>query len=304
MLFKLALWASLTFFKDDPQIKIAVAQLICLIQVAVHTRLRPFNSSFKNTMQAFGIFLALAVAFGGLVINYLQASQKEALLFSNAEEAEALEGKLEAFKVLLEILVYVTFVFYAVQVIYRTVEMGRKHKRKIRKKCRKFCPCLKITEAEDEDSGAAAVEPSGAELTPVEEKLRDDDNDDDQHARPWSTLNPSGVVIVGNPAHSFMAQKSSSSSDSLPGVIVRNPAHSLSRGRINSTNSNQSATLSAAGASNDEAKGTSNHGNDSKNATSAAAIAPESSAVADRKSPQEQLAMSRQGLKRLTSIAL
>eukprot|EP00947_MAST-08B_sp_MAST-8B-sp1_P006178 g6178.t1 len=151
MLFKLGLWAALTFFKDDPQIKIAVAQLICLVQVAVHTRLRPFNSSFKNTMQAFGIFLALAVAFGGLVINYLQASQKEALLFSNAEEAEALEGKLEAFKVLLEILVYVTFVFYAVQVIYRTVEMGRKHKNKIRKQCRKFCPCLKIPEEDPEN---------------------------------------------------------------------------------------------------------------------------------------------------------
>eukprot|EP00947_MAST-08B_sp_MAST-8B-sp1_P000011 g11.t1 len=79
MLFKLALWASLCFFKDDPQIKIAVAQFICFLQVALHAHLKPFNTTFKNICQAFALLLSFSVSFGGLVINFLQVSQRGAL---------------------------------------------------------------------------------------------------------------------------------------------------------------------------------------------------------------------------------
>eukprot|EP00947_MAST-08B_sp_MAST-8B-sp1_P004996 g4996.t1 len=149
MLFKLGLWAALTFFKDDPQIKIAVAQLICIVQVALHTRLRPFNSEFKNLMQALGIFLALAVAFGGLVISYLKVSAREAHLMRRKELAEALDGKLAGFQLLLEILFYLTLTVSAAKAVFEASFALRKHKDRIRRKCRKYCPCLKIPKVED-----------------------------------------------------------------------------------------------------------------------------------------------------------
>ena len=46
------------------------------------------------------------VSFGGLVINYLQVSQREAYLLSNDELSDALAVKLAAFKLFLEIVMF------------------------------------------------------------------------------------------------------------------------------------------------------------------------------------------------------
>ena len=148
MLFKLALWASLTFLKDDPQIKIAIAQLVCFFQVALHAKLEPFNTAFKNTMQAFGILLAFAVSFGGLVINYLKSEQKVAHLLRNSAEAESLSGKLGVFKMFLEIVVYVSIAGYVALAIWRVFIVAHKHKDVVGAKCAKYCPCYK-TDAGD-----------------------------------------------------------------------------------------------------------------------------------------------------------
>ena len=174
MLFKLALWASLTFFKDDPQVKIALAQFICFLQVALHARLRPFNSDFKNTMQAFSVCLAFAVGFGGLVINYLRVSQREAFLLSNAELAAALQGKLDGFKIFLEIVLYVTFLTYGVVVLRRVWHVASRHRQKIPVRLRGCCPCWTFREDQEEELETAAPSSGplvAATVSPVQPEI-------------------------------------------------------------------------------------------------------------------------------------
>eukprot|EP00947_MAST-08B_sp_MAST-8B-sp1_P001648 g1648.t1 len=102
MTFKLALWMSLALFKDDPQLKIAIALLVCFAQVTLHAYLRPFSSFEKNASQALGICTAFIVSFGGLVINYLNSEMRNAYLLSNDELHAALKHKLGVFKGVLE----------------------------------------------------------------------------------------------------------------------------------------------------------------------------------------------------------
>ena len=161
MLFKLALWASLTFLKDDPQVKIALAQFICFAQVALHARLRPFNSQFKNTIQAFSVCLAFAVGFGGLVINYLRVSMREAFLLSNADLATVLQGKLDAFKTFLEIVLYCSFVTYGIVALRRAKNVARKNRDKIPLRLRCCCPCWSFREDPAPEHGGSSSQGAG-----------------------------------------------------------------------------------------------------------------------------------------------
>ena len=141
MLFKLALWASLSFLKD-PQIKLAVAQVVCFLQVALHARLEPFSTRFKNALQAFGLLLSFAVSFGGLVINYLESERLVAELLSNVKQAENLAAKLAGFKVFLEIVTYGSIAGYGCFAVWRAFELARKHQGQVQKKCGKVCEKL------------------------------------------------------------------------------------------------------------------------------------------------------------------
>ena len=161
MLFKLALWASLTFFKDDPQIKIAVAQFLCFLQVALHARLRPFNSEFKNTIQAFSVSLAFAVGFGGLIINYLRVSQREAFLLSNEALSEALQIKLDAFKIFMEIVLYCTIITYVIVATRRARNVASKNKDKVPDRLRVCCPCWNF----EDSAEVVTISPGGGTPT-------------------------------------------------------------------------------------------------------------------------------------------
>ena len=188
MLFKLSLWASLTFFKDDPQIKIAVAQFICFLQVALHARLDPFSSTFKNTMQAFGICLAFAVSFGGLVINYLKESQKNAHLLRNKEEADALKGKLDGFKSFLEIVVYVSIAGYSVLAVWRVTEIARANRDRLGRLARRFSSCARCRGRQTSEDGEGGGEASAAvEMAPrpASERL-----DIDFESKATNSINP------------------------------------------------------------------------------------------------------------------
>eukprot|EP00947_MAST-08B_sp_MAST-8B-sp1_P002368 g2368.t1 len=171
--FKLALWVSLALFKDDPQLKIAIALLVCFVQVILHAYLRPFNSFEKNASQALGIITAFTVSFGGLVINYLNESMRNAYLLSNKELHASLKVKLGTFKAVLEVVVYLTLFGYGIVGVIWVVKKLKKNEDRMRKKCGKYCKCLGIrfTERDDEDEdeegeeerSRAAVNPSGTE---------------------------------------------------------------------------------------------------------------------------------------------
>ena len=160
MAFKLALWASLALFKDDPQLKIAVALLVCFFQVALHAHLKPFNSLLKNIAQALGICTAFSVSFGGLVINYLKESMRNAYLLSNDELHAALNTKLEVFKILLEVVVYATLIGYGVLGVYWAATKWKKHEDRVRGKCEKYCKCLGIRSRSQRGSSVVEAAPS------------------------------------------------------------------------------------------------------------------------------------------------
>eukprot|EP00947_MAST-08B_sp_MAST-8B-sp1_P000611 g611.t1 len=168
--FKLALWVSLALFKDDPQLKIAIALLVCFVQVILHAYLRPFNSFEKNASQALGICTAFTVSFGGLVINYLNESMRNAYLLSNKELHASLKVKLGTFKAVLEVVVYLTLFGYGIVGVIWVVKKLKKNEDRMREKCGKYCKCLGIRvrerhddDEEEEERSRAAVNPSSAE---------------------------------------------------------------------------------------------------------------------------------------------
>ena len=198
MMFKLALWASLTFFKDEPQIKIAVANLICFLQVATHARLEPFSSAFKNTMQAFGICTAFAVSFGGLIINYLDESRKAAFLLRNEEEADSLQSKVGGVKLFLEILMYVSIVGYATLALWRTVEVARENRDRARRLSRRASRllgrcCRRVGRGGDDqgaEEGAAADSNDDADAVAVSPRPASQRLDIDFESPRHNSINP------------------------------------------------------------------------------------------------------------------
>ena len=65
------------------------------------------------------------VSFGGLVINYLQVSQREAYLLSNDELSDALAIKLAAFKAFLEIVMFCSLGGYGALALWRAAGARR-----------------------------------------------------------------------------------------------------------------------------------------------------------------------------------
>ena len=81
-----------------PSRQLAFASLICIVQIAVHVRWRPFSTTKKNVLQFIGINVTALIAFGGLVLNYLGSSLLNARFEGQGLKQQKLENQIEAFK--------------------------------------------------------------------------------------------------------------------------------------------------------------------------------------------------------------
>eukprot|EP00947_MAST-08B_sp_MAST-8B-sp1_P006231 g6231.t1 len=79
MTFKLALWATLVFFEHGSQFQLAMSAAICFLQLGVHARYEPFETSFKNGMQYVSFTLVAFAAFSGLLLNYIKLATELAI---------------------------------------------------------------------------------------------------------------------------------------------------------------------------------------------------------------------------------
>ena len=109
------------------------------------------------------------VSFGGLVINYLQVSQREAYLLSNDELSDALAVKLATFKIFLEIVMFCSLGGYGALALWRGTELVKQHRDRVKKKCVKFFPCCRRVC----QGGAAAI--GGNDAENGEEETKGDD---------------------------------------------------------------------------------------------------------------------------------
>ena len=107
MYFKLALWATLVFFARGSQFQLAAACLVCVVQLCVQMRLRPFSSVFKNVLEDISVVLTLVIIFGGLILNYLEVEKRSAALAFDEANERWFATSISSFRLALEIAVWV-----------------------------------------------------------------------------------------------------------------------------------------------------------------------------------------------------
>ena len=80
MLQKLILIVALVFTSRGSQMQHAAVLLVCTIQLGVHTRLEPYKKRGENLLQYASSIVSFALAFGGLLIAYIELSDQESSL--------------------------------------------------------------------------------------------------------------------------------------------------------------------------------------------------------------------------------
>ena len=124
-----------------------VAVTICVVQITIHARLLPLASSFKNFMQAVGLFLTAVVSFSGMTLNYLILAMDKAVLTYDEERVLDLKAKIRGLKTVMEVLVFGGVALTCIAVVTRTrhyvIKYGPRILVRIGNKCKCRCRTMK-----------------------------------------------------------------------------------------------------------------------------------------------------------------
>ena len=88
LLFKLILMVGLVFTETGTLYQHAAVVIVCAIQLIVHARAQPYITWTENALQYLGTFWTFAMSFGGMLLQNLKVSQKEAAQRLFGKEAE------------------------------------------------------------------------------------------------------------------------------------------------------------------------------------------------------------------------
>ena len=89
--FKLILMVGLVFTETGTLYQHAAVVIVCAIQLIVHARAQPYSTGTENALQYLGTFWTFAMSFGGMLLQNLKVSRKEAaqrLFGKDAEDAK------------------------------------------------------------------------------------------------------------------------------------------------------------------------------------------------------------------------
>ena len=173
---------SLTSFSPlhtGSQFQLAAGQLICVVQLAVHIWLVPFNTPEKNLLQFVGLALSALIAFAGLVLNYLTVSLNEARLAGQVFKAQRLEAQIDAVKMALSAItiggVVIIGIIQAVKTGFKVYHKRDKIANTLASGVRKVRAVSRITNRNSADVELPEVQPSSVEPVPSLDRIDDID---------------------------------------------------------------------------------------------------------------------------------